>query len=241
MVVIFLFNISFQLFTLMERTAQFKRADILIDGSSISANFPFRADSLIPIPTRATAARDGVTMSREGKPAVMVDCGLHLRHSPETESQPIAGHLKRNHGATRSQSERPGKFAGCRMTNDRKHRKVTPGEDCWQSRGRSEVASRCSIGEACHPRGSKWEEAPAGLTGVKGDGMRGKIRSAKSGEVLHGSARISLGIRSISENPDEAVQDGGDGRSTQDPRPMTNLGEERAISLKGFGGKERLA
>ena len=146
-------------FTLIECTAQLKRAGFLIDGSSIPANFPFQAGSLTRVPFRATETKDGVTTSREGKPAVMVDDGLHLRHSLETGSPPIAGHLKRRNGATRSQSERLGKRTGRRivMTNVRKHRKATLGEYCWQSQGRREVANRCSIGEACHSRGSKWE------------------------------------------------------------------------------------
>ena len=32
------------------------------------------------------------------------------------------------------------------------------------------------MGEAWNLRGSKWESAPAELDGVKGDGMRGRIR-----------------------------------------------------------------
>jgi hypothetical protein len=228
---------------LIECTAQLKQAGFLIDGSSISANFPFQADSPTLATSPATEKACGVAKSREGKPAVMVEGGLDLRHSLETGSQRISGHLKRNNGATRSQSERRGKLAGRRivMTNDRKHRKRTPGEDSWQSRGRREVANRCSIGEACHSRGSKWEHAPAGLTGVKGDGMRGRTCSAKSGESLHGSARIRSGIRSNSESRTDAMQEVGDGHSTEDPRIMTNLGEGRAISLKCFCGKEKLA
>ena len=230
-------------FTLIERTAQFKRAGFLIDASSISANFPFQADSLTFVPLLVTGAVDEVTMSREGKPAVTVDGGLHLRHSLETGRQQIAGHLKRSNGATRSQSERLGELAGRRivMTNDRKHRKRTPGEDCWQSRGRSEVANHCSIGEACHSRGSKWEDAPAGLTGVKGDGMRGRTCSANSGESLPGSARIRSGIRSNSESRVDAMQEVGDGHSTEDLKDTTTFGEGRAISLKCFCGKEKLA
>ena len=65
-------------FTLIERTAQFKRAGFLIDASSISANFPFQADSPTLATFPATEEVCGVTMSREGKPAVTVDGGLHL-------------------------------------------------------------------------------------------------------------------------------------------------------------------
>jgi hypothetical protein len=227
-------------FTLIEPTAQLKRAGYLIDGSSISANFPFRADSLTLAAFRATEMNREVTTSREGKPAVRVDDGLHLRHSLETGSQPIAGHLRRSEQATRSQSERLGKRAGRRITNDRKPRKVTPGGYCWQSQGKSEEANLCSMGEACHSRGSKWESAPADLTGVKGDGMCGRTCSAKSGEGLHGSAflRIRTGIRLITESRTEAVQDVGDGHSTEDPGTMKNPGEGRAISLESGGWKE---
>jgi len=229
-------------FTLIERTAQLRRAGFLIDGSSIPANFPFQAGSLTCVPSRVTETKDGVTTSQEGKPAVMVEGGLHLRHSLETGRQQIAGHLKRTNGATRSQSERLGERTGRRivMTNDRTHRKEAPGGYYWQSRGRREEASPGSMGEACHSRGSKWKWAPASLTGVKGGGMCGRTCSANSGESLYGSARIRSGIRN-SERRIEAVQAVGDGHSTEDPRTMKSLGEGRAISLKRVGGKEALA
>jgi len=225
-------------FTLIERTAQLKRAGILIDGSSIPTNFPFRVGSLTHGPRRVTGERYRVTTSREGKPAVMVEEGLHLRHSLETERRQIAGHLRRSDQATRSQSERLGKRAGRRITNDRKPRKVTPGGYCWQSRGRCEEANLCSMGEACHSRGSKWEQAPADLIGVKGDGMRGRSRTEKSGESLHGPARVRAGIRLISENRFDAMQEVGDGHSTEDLGTMKNPGEGRAISLECSGRKE---
>ena len=226
-------------FTLIERTAQLKRAGILMDGSSIPTNFPFRVGSLTHGPRRVTGERYRVTMSREGKPAVMVEEGLHLRHSLETGRQRIAGHLRRSEQATRSQSERLGKRAGRRITNDRKPRKVTPGGYCWQSRGIRE-ASPCSMGEAGHSRASKWEDAPADLIGVKGDGMCGRSRIVKSGESLHGpvARRVRAGIRSISENRFDAVQEVGDGHSTEDPKTMKNFGEGRAVSLERPGWKE---
>jgi len=168
---------------------------------------------------------------------------VELRHSLETERRQIAGHLRRSDQATRSQSERLGKRAGRRITNDRKPRKVTPGGYCWQSRGRCEEANLCSMGEACHSRGSKWEHAPADLIGVKGDGMCGRSCTVKSGESLPGLAetRVRTGIRSISESRPDAEQEVGDGHSTEDLGTMTSPGEGRAISLKGPGREEEPA
>ena len=224
-----------QSFTLIERTAQFKRADILIDGSSIPTNFPFRVGSLTHRPGRATGSGYGVTTSREGKPvSAMVDHGLHLRHSLETERQQIAGHLRREeHQATRSQSERPGKLVGRRETNVRKHRKEYHGGYCWQSRGIRE-ASLCSMGEACQPWGRKWEDAPTCPDGVKGDGMPGRVRVVKSGENLHRSVarRIRDGIKPDAESRSEAMQGVGDGRSTEDLKDTITFGEGRAVSLE---------
>jgi len=229
-------------FTLIERTPS-KAHEYLLGVSPNSANFPFRADSLTLRPHRATGAWNGVTMSREGKPAAMVDEGLSLRHSVETRSERMAGHLRRSYRATRSQSERLGKRAGRRKTNDCKHRKVTPSSCCWQSWGRRGVASLCSMGEACHLRASKWEDAPAGPTGVKGDGMCGKIRDVNSGESLHGSAlgRIRIGISDHGESRPDAVQEVGDGHSTCDPKDNITFGEERAISLEWLCLKEEPA
>jgi hypothetical protein len=229
-------------FTLIERTPS-KADGYWLGASPNSANFPFRADSLTHGPRRATGERYRVTTSREGKPAVMVEEGLHLRHSLETERRQIAGHLRRSEQATRSQSERLGKRAGRRETNVRKPRKGTPGGYGWQSRGRCEEANPCSMGEACHSRGSKWEHAPADLTGVKGDGMRGRSRTVKSGESLPGLAetRVRTGIRSNSESRSDAVQEVGDGHSTDDLGIMTTPGEGRAISLKGPGMEEEPA
>ena len=231
-------------FTLIERTPS-KSDGYWLGGSPDSANFPFRADSLTLRSHRATDVGYGVTMSREGKPAVMVEEGLHLRHSLETERRQIAGHLRRSDQATRSQSERLGQRVPTRrdrQTNPDvrrdKPRKGTPGGSGWQSQGRREEASPCSMGEACHSRGSKWEHAPADLIGVKGDGMRGRSRTEKSGESLHGPARVRAGIRSISENRFDAVQEVGDGHSTEDLGTMTSPGEGRAISLECSGRKE---
>ena len=222
-------------FTLIESVAQLRRAAFWIDGSSISANFPFRADSLTLRPHPATGVGYGVTTSREGKPAVMVDHGLDLRHSLETGSQRISGHLRRNAQATRSQSERQGKRAGRRTTNDRKHRKVTPGGYSGQSRGRFRVARTCSMDEACYAWGRRWEDAPMRPGGVKGGGMRGKSRHVNSGENLQGSAgrRIRAGIRRIVESRAEALQGVGDGHSTEDLRDTKTFREGRAISLEG--------
>ena len=56
-----------------------------------------------------------------------LDYGLHLRHSVETQSQPIAGRLREEVNRwTRSQSERRGKDTGRRQTNVRRHRKGEP-------------------------------------------------------------------------------------------------------------------
>jgi hypothetical protein len=216
----------------------------MIDASSISANFPFQADSLTLAAFPATEADREVTMSREGKfRSGRVDGGLSLRHSLETGRTRMAGHLTRRTGATQRQSERLGKRTGRRKTNDRKHRKATPNGYCCQSSGRSEEANRCSIGEACHSRGSKWENALAGLTGVKGDGMCGRVRLAKSGENLSGPGATweRIGIRNKAESRIDAGQEVGDGHSTEDPGTMKSLGEGRAISLRCFCRKEALA
>ena len=232
-----------RVFTLIERPAHLKRAGFLIDGSSIPTNFPFRVGSLTPGPGPATDDGYRVTMSREGKPAARVDHGLHLRHSLETERRPIAGHLKRNDQATRSQSERLGQRVPTRrdrQTNDRKPRKGTRGGSGGQSQGRREEASLCSMGEVGPPWGRKWEDAPTCPDGAKGDGMRGRVRVVKSGENLQGSAgrRIRTGIRRIVESRPEALQGVGDGHSTEDPKTMKNFGEGRAVSLERPGGKE---
>lgn len=228
-------------FTLIERTPS-KAHEYWLGASPNSATFPFRADSLTLRPRRATGVWDGVTMSREGKPPVMVDGGLSLRHSVETRSERMAGHLRRGSPATRSQSERPGKRTGRRLTNDRKHRKATPSANCWQSWGRRRVASLCSIGEARSLWASKWEDAPTGPAGVKGDGMCGRIRDVNSGESLHGSAtgRIKIGISDGESRPD-AVQEVGDGHSTCDLEDNRPFREERAIGLERLRRKEVLA
>ena len=228
-------------FTLIERTPS-KADGYWLGASPNSANFPFRADSLTLAPYGATGMCCGVTKSREGKPAAMVDYGLYLRHCPETDGQQIAGHLKRSNVATRSQSERQGKRAGRRMTNDRKHRKGCHGNYSWQSRGDSR-GEPLFDGRSLTTVGKKMGRSTRSLDGVKGDGMRGRSRLEKSGEDLQGPVAyiselpnserrwVRIGISPKSEIHSNVLQGVGDGHSTENLRDNKTRREERAISL----------
>jgi hypothetical protein len=101
------------------------------------------------------------------------------------------------------------------------------------------MVSFCSMDETCHATSSKWKHAALRSDGVKGGGMRGKIRVVNSGESLHGpaSGRVRNGI-SYCESRTEAVQEVGDGHSTEDPKDNITIGEERAISLECLCLKE---
>ena len=72
------------------------------------------------------------------------------------------------------------------MTNVRKHRKECHSKDCWQSYG---IMSGEPLfdGRSPNSQGRLWEHAPAGLIGVKGDGMEGRLLRATGENPTSGS------------------------------------------------------
>ena len=131
-----------------------------------------------------------------------------------------------------SQSERQGKHAGCRMTNDRKHRKACPGGDSWQSREESR-GEPLFDGRSLPAMGKQLGTCTHGLDGVKGGDTHGRNRGAKSGESLSGSAPVADKGRykPRGESRPNARQEVGDGHSSADGGDSTTPPEQRAISL----------
>lgn len=217
-------------FTLVERVPR-KAHDFLLDASSNPANFPVQAGSLTCAPHPARGGECEVTKPRDGKLA------WHGGLWPVPKALP--GNGERDHRTpkpgergTPSQSERRGKSAGCRKTNVRKHRKVCPGGDSWQSR----VDSRGEPlfdGRSLPAMGKKLGRRTHGLDGVKGGDTHGRNRGAKSGESLSGSVHKTdkEWYKPRGEIHANARQEVGDGHSSDDGGDNITPSERRAISL----------
>jgi hypothetical protein len=119
------------------------------------------------------------------------------------------------------------------MTNNRKHRKEWPGSNCWQSRDDSS-GEPLFYGRSLAVAGKQLETCTRGLDGVKGGGMRTQVLEFNSGESLHGSVRAADKARykPSGEGRVDAMQEVGDGHSTEGRADNTTAGQERAISLK---------
>jgi RNA-directed DNA polymerase len=118
------------------------------------------------------------------------------------------------------------------MTNDRKHRKVCPGGDSWQSREESR-GEPLFDGRSLPAMGKQLGTRTHGLDGVKGGDTHGRNRGAKSGESLAGSAREADKGRykPFGESCSKARQEVGDGHSSEDAGDSTTPAERRVISL----------
>ena len=164
----------------------------------------------------------------------MSDDGLHLRHWLETASELIAGRLPEEYNRwTCNQSERRGKFAGRRMTNDRRHRKGDP----------TSIAGRVGI--------SGWRTSVLWVKPDTAEEENGNEHSAArrckrrrhvkrvSSSNWGGPTRfigafpmISCGTRRNAESRSDVDAGVGDGHSSEEGVGQHNPVERRAISLR---------
>jgi hypothetical protein len=224
-------------FTLIERVPSRRLGRLLIDGSSIPANFPFRAGSLIHVPHRATGASGGVTKSPEGNRTVRAD----EWHAPEALSgngQTTDCMTPKTAGVA-GLGASPGGEANAQAVGRRTTASIVKGAT-------ADIAGRAVViregepvldGRSPLPPGKQMGTSTRGTDGVKGGGMRGRASRAKSGENLSGPAAtpVRSGISRAGENQPEAGQGVGDGHSTvTDLRGSKTCGQGRAISLNGL-------
>jgi len=160
------------------------------------------------------------------------DDGLHLRHRVETPGQQIAGRLPEEPGRRTQGQWRRGKFAGRRMTNDRRRRKGTPPSDSDRA-GNS--GRRASV---------LWAK-PGIVEEANGDvhsttRRRKRRRHAKRvplrnwGDPIRSDRTVlsvSGGIRRNAESQRQAGAGVGDGHSSGHGEGQHNPVERRAISL----------
>jgi len=160
--------------------------------------------------------------------------GLHLRHWLETASELIAGRLPEDDNRwTRNQSERRGKFAGRRQTNDRRHRESAP----------TFIAGRVGIsGGRTYVRWVKpvtAEEENGNEHSVARRCKRRRHVKRVSSSNWGGPTRfigtipmISCGIRRKAESHSDVEKGVGDGHSSEEGVGQHNPAERRAISLR---------
>lgn len=163
------------------------------------------------------------------------DEGLHLRHWLETASELIAGRLTEDDNRwTCNQSVWRGKFAGRRMTNDRRHRKSSP----------TSIAGR--VGFDSGRRASVLWAKPVIVEEENGNEHSTNRRCKRRRHVKRVSSSnwggptrfigtfpmISCGIRRKAEGRSDVDAGVGDGHSSKEGGGQHNPAERRAISLR---------
>ena len=162
------------------------------------------------------------------------DDGLHLRHWLETASELIAGRLPEGFNRwTCNQSERRGKFAGRRMTNDRRHRKGNP----TSIAGRVGISGRRTYVRWVKPVTAEEENGNEHSVARRCKRRRHVKRVSSSNwgcptRFIGMFPMISCGIRRKAEGRSEVEKGVGDGHSSKEGVGQHNPAERRAISLR---------
>ena len=164
----------------------------------------------------------------------MPDNGLHLRHWLETASELIAGRLTEEYNRwTCNQSVWRGKFAGRRMTNDRRHRKGNP----TSIAGRVGISGRRASVQWVKPVTAEEENGNehSAVRRCKRRRHVKRVSSSNWGGPIRSDGEFSLvscGIRRNAESRDDAEKGVGDGHSSEEGVGQHNPAERRAISLR---------
>ena len=162
------------------------------------------------------------------------DNGLHLRHWLETASELIAGRLPEDDNRwTCNQSVWRGKFAGRRMTNDRRHRKGNP----TSIAGRVGISGRRASVLWAKPVIVEEENGNEHSTNRRCKRRRHVKRVSSSNwggptRFIGTFPMISCGTRRKAESRGEVEKGVGDGHSSEEGVGQHNPAERRAISLR---------